>query len=150
MTADIVAIANLGPFDHAFANPPYHPASSTPSPSTPRAGAKIAAPGLLAAWIGAMSRAVRVRGSLSLIVPAGVVPECLAAIASTGCGSCCLMPLWPRAGRPAKLVILQAVRGGRGAFQLAPGMVLHEGAGFSAAAEGILRDAEPLRLRGAG
>lgn len=136
----------LAPFDHAFANPPYHPASGTASPHAARAGAKMAATGLFAAWIGAMARPLKHRGTLSLIIPVNAVPACLAALAQAGCGSCYLFPLWPRVGRPAKLAILQAVRGGRGPFQVLPGLTLHNGAGFSAPADAVLRHARALDI----
>ena len=146
VVGDIVGMAGQEKFDHAFANPPYHPEAGTPSPSAARAVAKIAAPGLFGAWIGAMARQLRGGGTLSFIVPVTAIPACLAAVEQMGCGSCCLLPLWPRAGRKAKLAILQTVRGGRGAFQVLPGLILHEGSGFSASAEAILRDAAPLTM----
>ena len=142
--ADITASGHPGPFDHAFANPPYHPHSGTPSPCAPRATAKIAGSGTFPSWIGALSRRLRARGTLTLILPATAVPACLDALQSAGCGSPALMPLWPRAGRPAKLCLLQSVRGGRAAFRLFPGLVLHADTGFTEAAEAILRHALPL------
>jgi tRNA1(Val) A37 N6-methylase TrmN6 len=55
-----------------------------------------------------------------------------------------LLPLWPRAGEPAKRVILQARRGAKGPDRVLPGLVLHEGAGWSAEAERVLRDGAAL------
>ncbi len=58
-----------------------------------------------------------------------------------------LLPLWPRAGRAAKLVILRALRGGRGPMRLLPGLVLHAPAGgFSAQAEAVLRGGAALAM----
>ena len=147
VAGDITAPASLGRFDHACANPPYHPASGTPSPMPARAAAKIAQPALLPAWIAALAGAVRPRGTVSLILPVTMVPICLGALAGAGCGSPHLLPLWPRAGRPAKLALLQAVRGGRGPFQLLAGLVLHDHSGFTAEADAILRHAAALALQ---
>jgi tRNA1(Val) A37 N6-methylase TrmN6 len=65
----------------------------------------------------------------------------MAAMAKSGIGSIRLIPFWPRVGQPAKLAILQGVRGGRAPMVLAPGLVLHEADGrFTAAADSVLRD----------
>ena len=141
---DILRMEGLGLFDHACANPPYHPPSGTPSSVAGRARAKIAPTGLFAAWIAALARHLHPKGTLSLILPAGAVPECMQALAVAGCGSPCLLPLWPRADRPAKLVLLAAKRGGRAPFQVLPGLVLHDAGGFTPAAEAIFRHACPL------
>jgi tRNA1(Val) A37 N6-methylase TrmN6 len=60
-------------------------------------------------------------------------------------GGIVILPLWPKAGRPAKRVLVQAVKGSRAALTLSPGLVLHEADGrFSAAADAILRGAAKL------
>jgi tRNA1Val (adenine37-N6)-methyltransferase len=132
-------------FDHAFANPPYHAAGGTASPDPLREAAKRAGPGLLAAWARALARRLRRRGTLSLILPAAALPEALAAIEAAGCGSPCVMPLWPACGRPARLLLLRGLRGGRGACRLLPGLALHgPGGGYTPEAARILRDGEGL------
>ncbi|MSP30825.1 MAG: methyltransferase domain-containing protein [Acetobacteraceae bacterium] len=146
IAGDITAGPEIGLFHHACANPPYHTSGSTPSPLPARAQAKLAAAGLFAAWIVALASRLRPRGTLSLIVPAAAVPACLEAFRAARCGSVILLPLWPRAGRVAKLVLLRAVRGGRGVFQLLPGLILHDAHGFTPAAQAILRDAAALPL----
>jgi tRNA1Val (adenine37-N6)-methyltransferase len=51
----------------------------------------------------------------------------------------------PRAGAPAKRVLLRARRGGRGPARVLPALVLHEDGGtFTAAAQAVLRDAGAL------
>lgn len=149
LTADILEVAGDaarlgGAFDHAMANPPWHPADGTPSPAPLRARAKVAEAGLITAWVRVLGRVLRPRGSLTLVLPAHALPEALAALGPAGCGSPLLLPLWPRAGLPARLVLLQAIRDGRAAFRLAPGLVLHEGAGYSRAADAILREGAAL------
>ena len=72
---------------------------------------------------------------------AAVLPEGLAALARAGCASPAVLPLWPRGGAPAKLLLLRAVKDGRGPCRVLPGLVLHrsDGGGFTAEAEAVLR-----------
>lgn len=132
--------------DHAFANPPWHPAAGTRSPSAGRDAAKRAAPGIAAAWVSGLAGALRPGGSLTLIVPAARLPAWLAALTEGGCGGARLLPLWPRAGRAAKLVLIQGRRGGRGDCAVLPGLVLHGEAGFTPAADAILRGGDGLPM----
>lgn len=135
------------PADHAFANPPYHPPGGTASPDTARETSKRAAPGLIAAWAEALARCVAPRGSVTLILPAGAVPEALASLAAARCGGARLLPFWPKPGRAAKLVLLQARKDSHAAFAVLPGLVLHRDDGrFTAEAEAILRDGGALPL----
>lgn len=144
---DVVAVRLAAPVDHALANPPWHAAEDTPSPSARRDAAKRARPGLFAAWARALAANLRPRGSLTLVVPAARLPAGLAALHDAGCGSEAVLPLWPRAGTPAKLVLLRGVRGGRGAGRLLPGLVLHHADGrYTEEATAILRDGTPLAL----
>jgi tRNA1(Val) A37 N6-methylase TrmN6 len=139
VAADVAGWRAEGGFDHAMANPPWHGAG-TASPDAGRERAKRGAEGLLAGWIAGLARPLRHRGTLSLVVAAAAVPAALAGFAASGCGGVALLPLWPRAGLAAKLVLLRAAKGARGPFRVMPGLVLHDGAGFTAAAEAVLRD----------
>ena len=134
-----------GAYDHAFANPPYHPAGGTASPDPSREDAKRAAPGTLAGWTEALARCLRPRGTVTLILPAGGAPEVLAAMAAAGVGGGVLLPLWPKPGRAAKLVLLRGTRGGKAPFRVLAGLVLHRAeGGFTTEAEAILRDGAAL------
>lgn len=146
IAADITCPPLAGPFDHAFANPPWRAPADTPSPDPGRRLAYEASGGLLAAWTASLASLLRPRGSLSLILPAASIDAALEATRAAGCGSLRILPLWPRRGRPAKLFILQAIRGGRGPTVLLPGLVLHEGEGFSEAANLVLRDGAAIDL----
>ena len=135
-----------GGFDHAFANPPYHAPEGTVSPLPAREQAKRGSTGLLARWARAMAAPLRHRGTLTFIVPAGSLPECLDAMAKAGCAASAVLPLWPRHAQPAKLVLVRGVKGGRSPLRLLSGLVLHEADGrFTAAAEAILRDGAALQ-----
>lgn len=137
------------PFDHAIANPPYHPPNSTASPIAARDTAKRGSEALIATWIERLSLALRDRGSLTLIVPAGMVPTCLPAMGQSRCPCTILFPLWPKAGRSAKLVLLRGVKNALTPMRLAAGLVLHNPDGsFTPAAHAILRDGAALALDG--
>ncbi len=145
LTASVEAIPGSGRFDHAFANPPYHVTAGTPPPAPGRACAKHAPPDLFATWAKSLALRLRPRGTLTLIASAADLPACIEALAAAQCGSGSLFPLWPRPGRPAKLALLQGVRGGRGPFRILPGLVLHrDGPGYTPEAEAVLRNASAL------
>lgn len=146
-TADLTAWRPDAPYDHAFANPPWHEPAATPSPDARKDAARRAAPQLVAAWAASLARALRPRGTLTLILGADHLATGLAALAAAGCGSPVLHPFWPKQGRPARLVLLRAIRGGRGPARLLPGLTLHQpDGGFTPEAERILRDGAPLTL----
>jgi tRNA1Val (adenine37-N6)-methyltransferase len=153
LVGDIRALpAGAGVFDHAMANPPWHDEAGTLPAGALKRRAKMATAGLAAAWIAAMGRALRHRGTLTLILPPRAVPESLAALATAGCGSALLFPLWPKpglwpkSGRAARMVLVQAIKGGRADFRLLPGLGLHDDGGYTPAAEAILRRGEALAL----
>ncbi len=143
--ADLADFSADMPFDHAMANPPWYAPRATPSPDAARAVARQAQEGLFELWAKSLARCLRHRGTITFIVHAGVVSECLSAFTEAGCGSHAIMPLWPRAGREAKLVLLQAVRGGRGPTRILPGLVLHaQDAPYTEAAAHVLRGGQAL------
>lgn len=143
----VEAAAFRGSFDHAFANPPYHPAEGTASPDRARDTAKRGSDGLIASWIERLSGALRERGSLTLIVPARLCPACLAAMSQGRCPCTVLFPLWPKRGRAAKLVLLRGIKRARGNMRLAAGLVLHDSDGaFTQETQAILGGAAALSL----
>ena len=141
--ADAALRARLPPCHHAFANPPYWSGGTAP-PERLRAGATHADEVSLAAWAAFCAAPLVHRGSVTLILPAARVSEGMAALRGAGCGALVLLPLWPRAGEAAKRVLLQARRGAKGPDRVLAGLVLHEGAGWTPAAEAVLRDAAAL------
>jgi tRNA1Val (adenine37-N6)-methyltransferase len=130
---------------HAFANPPYWPGGSAP-PEAARAGMTHERGATLADWAACLAAPLPRLGSVTLVLPAARWDAGAAALREAGCGALALLPLAPREGAPAKRVLLAGRRGGRGPALLLPPLVLHEGAGFSAAADSVLRDAAALPL----
>ncbi len=136
-----------GGFHHAFANPPWH--RGTASPDAGRDLARRAAPGLLALWVAALCRRVRPRGSVTLAVPAAALAEAAGLLRHSGCGGVSLLPLWPRRGVAARIVLVQGVLGSRAGSVVNPGLVLHEADGrFTPEADAVLRDGAALRIGG--
>lgn len=139
---DLALAQRLPACDHAFANPPFWPGGTAPPEALRRTATHEEAG--LADWARFLAAPLRHRGSLGLILPAARLDAAMAALAAAGCAGTRLVPFWPRAGLPAKRVLLQARRGGRGPARVEPGLTLHDGAGFTPAAEAVLRDAAPL------
>ncbi|WP_193140648.1 MULTISPECIES: tRNA1(Val) (adenine(37)-N6)-methyltransferase [unclassified Meridianimarinicoccus] len=128
-TADIAALpADLRnrSFDHVLANPPYYQRSQ--GPASEDAGRDIALAGdtPLAAWVEAATRRLTPGGCLTMIQQADRLPDLLAAL-DRRLGAVEVLPLAPREGRPAHLVLLRAIKGRRTPFSLRAPLVLHAG-----------------------
>lgn len=139
-------------FDHVLANPPFFDRAHGSRAKPDREGGR-GEDTPLQAWIDAGIRRLAPGGTLTLIQRADRLPVLLSAM-DTRLGDVTLLPLAPRQGRSAKLVLLQARKGARGAFQLAPPLVLHDGDrherdgdSYSAKARAILRENAELCLQ---
>jgi tRNA1(Val) A37 N6-methylase TrmN6 len=145
--AELLAWQPDGLFDHAFANPPWHDADATPSPDAQRRASKQAGPLLLSDWAHALARALRQGGTLTLILPAARLADGIAALSGACGGDIRLLPLWPKPGAAAKIVVLQGIAGGHGGSAILPGLVLHAPAGgYTDAAEAVLRHGAALMV----
>lgn len=129
-------------FDHVFANPPFHDmGQQSPDPARARA---LADEGSLGRWLLTGLQRTVSGGFFTAIIRADRTPEALAALGQKGVN---LLPLWPRAGMPAKRAILIARKGSRAPFHLLAGLVLHEADGrYTAQADAILRDGAALAM----
>ncbi len=132
-----------GRADLVFANPPYTAAAAG---TAPRAGlgrrARREGEATLADWLAQARRLVRPGGDLVLVHRADRLGEIVNALAPQPLH---LLPLWSRAGRPAKRVLVRARIGRRGGVRLLAGLVLHDAQGhFTGEAEAVLRDAAGL------
>ncbi len=143
--AEVSASAIGGVADHGMANPPWHDAAGTPSPNPTREAAKRATAGLLGDWATSLARLLRPRGTLSTILPAEQFTSAAQALRGAGFGAISLFPLWPRQGVAARFIILRGSKAARGADRVHAGLALHDGAGFSDAAEAVLRNGAALR-----
>lgn len=153
VTADLAALPvelRQKQFDHVVMNPPYFLRDQ--SIAAPDAGRETAlgegTP--LDDWVSVAARRLAPRGRLTMIQRAERLPEMLAACDGR-LGSVEILPLAPRVGRKAKLVLLRAVKGGRAPFDLLPPVLLHEGVSHGSDAEdytpeisAVLRNVAPF------
>lgn len=135
-------------FDHVMANPPFAPQGSGRTPRDPgRAQAMVEGLVPLAGWLEFCVKMVKSGGTVTVIQRADRLAEVLGGF-SRRLGGLMVVPLWPGAGKPAKRVIIAGCKGSAAPLTLAPGLTLHRpDGGYTAEAEAILRDAEPLELR---
>ncbi len=113
-------------FDHVIANPPYYQAGAHSPSVDPGRRAALREETPLVDWINVAARRLAPRGYLHMIQKADRLPDMLTACEGR-LGSPEILPLAPRAGRMAELVILRARKGGRAAFRLHAPLVLHQG-----------------------
>ncbi|MBN2907529.1 MAG: methyltransferase [Rhodobacteraceae bacterium] len=114
-------------FDHVLANPPYFLRDRGTTADNPGRETALGEATPLAAWIDTATRRLAPRGWLTVIQRAERLPGLLATLDSR-LGGAEVLPLAPRTGRAAKLVIVRARKGGRGAFRLLAPLTLHAGA----------------------
>lgn len=129
ISAAIEDTAFTDAFDHAMANPPYHPPDGSVSPLAARDRAKRGSSELVDAWVGRLSAVLRPKGTLTLVIASGMIPACAASMQRHACACSAIYPLWPKAGRDAKLALLRGIKLGRSPTRLMAGLVLHEADG---------------------
>ncbi|MEO0427199.1 MAG: methyltransferase [Pseudomonadota bacterium] len=141
-------------FDHVILNPPFHahgPAS--PVAARDRAHREQGVEGAdLAMWLSAALKRAKPRGRITLIHLAERLPEIVTALHGPA-GEIRVLPLAPRAGRPAGRVIVTARTQVASPFRLLAPLVLHAGAvhvadgdDFTPEARAVLRDGGALSL----
>lgn len=137
-------------FDHVMVNPPHFDRGrGTGAPEATReAGRGEDTP--LALWIDVGVRRLKPGGTLTVIQRADRLPDLLGAF-DDRLGDVTVVPFAPREGRAAKLVIVQARKGAKGAFRMTFPVVLHDGPrherdgdDYSVRAKAILRDGQAL------
>lgn len=153
--ADITALPETirsRSFDHVMSNPPFFDRAHGNSASDSGREAGRGAETPLSDWIDCAVRRLSPSGTLTIIQRAERLPDCLAAL-DNRVGDLVILPFAPRHGRAAKLFVLRAKKGGRGAFRLASPFVLHEGEhhladgeSYTQAAREVLRNGAPLTL----
>jgi tRNA1Val (adenine37-N6)-methyltransferase len=133
-------------FDLVLANPPFHDGGQN-SPDPARAIA-LTDSGELANWLKLGLQRTVSKGYFITILRADRLDEGLAALPNGGVS---IYPLWPRAGEPAKRVILLVRKGAATPIRLLPGLILHVASGdYTSEADAVLRRGEALALSGTG
>jgi tRNA1(Val) A37 N6-methylase TrmN6 len=126
--------------DAVFANPPFFDdAAALRGPAPERAGAWLAEDGL-EVWLTFLIDAAKDGGQMLLIHRADRLGDILSGFAPQA-GSIRIRPVQPFAERPAKRVLVKAIRGGKAPLVLLPPLVLHDrsGAKHTPEADAILR-----------
>lgn len=136
-----------GSFDHVIANPPYLPAGDAGTPPVEsKALSNVEGEAKLADWVEIALRMAKRKGGVTFIHRADRLDELLALFAGRA-GGVVVFPLWPKAGREAKRVIVRARPGVKTPMRIAAGMAMHEDDGaYTAEALSILRDGGALVL----
>lgn len=124
--------------DLVVTNPPFHRSGRVrASPDAARRAAHVMAEGSdLEAWLLACLACLEAKGSLIVVHNAAAVPEMLGTLGQR-LGDLTLMAIHPRVGEPAVRVLVRGTRGSRAPFKIAPPLVLHEDAGFTAEAAAL-------------
>ncbi|WP_282606799.1 tRNA1(Val) (adenine(37)-N6)-methyltransferase [Pelagibius sp. Alg239-R121] len=137
----------LESFDHVICNPPYLASGAArPSPNLARTTANQEGDAQLTDWIEAAVALVHRKGSITFIHRADRIDTLIQGLTGPT-GGLRLFPLWPKAGRAAKRVILQSRKAVASPTIMAAGLILHQDDGqFTKAADDVLRHGEALNL----
>jgi len=129
-------------YDCVLINPPFHGAGqASPEPSRVRA---LMDDGTLSDWLQAGLKRTISGGTFTAILRADRLNEALSALPLTGVS---VLPLWPKAGEPAKRILIQLRKGSGAPFRLLPGLILHDSSGtYTPDADAILRGKATLAL----
>ncbi len=135
-------------YDHVMVNPPYLADGKAIRPPAETKGlAHMDKSATLKDWVRFCVYKAKVKGTVSIIYRADRVDEVIAHL-HRRVGELKIMPLWPRAGVPAKRVIIQGRKGMRGAASILPGLALHgEVERYTPEAKKILWDGDALDLK---
>lgn len=121
---DLPAALRQQQFDHVIANPPYFLREAGTEAADPGRDVALGGNTPLAIWVAVAARRCAPRGFVTFIQRVERVPELLAAM-QDHLGSLEMLPLIPREGRPPQLVLIRGRRGGRAAFRMLPGLLVH-------------------------
>lgn len=138
-------------FDHVVLNPPYFPRTASTAGPVPQREGSMGEDTPLDDLLRAGLRRLVPGGWLTVIHRMERLPDLLAVLHVRGKTAAEAMPLLPRAGTSARLVLVRARKGGKFAFRLCPPVVLHVGEAhdgdrdsYTPQASSVLRDAAAL------
>lgn len=134
-------------YDHVMMNPPFFDRSHyLNSPSDHKSLSHGESDATLNDWIHEAHRTLRSRGYLTIIHTARRLDEILT-ILSVNFGNIEVFPLWPKAGKEAKRVLVKARKCVNGPFKLHAGLILHNSDGtLTAPAYRIIHKGDKLIL----
>jgi tRNA1Val (adenine37-N6)-methyltransferase len=128
-----------GKFDVVTLNPPYRePGTGAISPTASRAGARHELAGSLEEAINAAAIAVKYGGRVAVVFLAERLTDLLVALRAAKLEPKRLRLIQPRAGRPANLLLLEAVKGGGAGLKVEPPLTVYaEGQTYTAEMQAI-------------
>ena len=137
-------------FDHVLANPPYFQRDKSVEAKDDGRETAMGEGTSLADWVKAASKRLTPKGTATFIHRAERLGDLLAAMDGR-LGSIQVLPLVPRSGRDASLVIVRAKKRGKAPLRLHDSLVMHLGerherdeGDYSPAIEQCLRAGHPL------
>lgn len=140
-------------FAHVICNPPYFPGRAGTAAHDAGREMALREDLPLSAWIDAGTRRLKPGGTLTLILRADRLVDCLQAL-DPRLGGHVIQPLSPRMQKSAQRILVQSIKGSRAAPQLRPPLVMHrdtqhigDGDDFTAEAAEILRGGAELSMR---
>lgn len=137
-------------FTHVMANPPYFDRNSSTAAQDDGRETALGEKTPLAAWVKAAAKRTEQKGFVTFVQRSERLPDLLSE-ARRYLGGIEVLPLIPRTGRTARLILVRGRRGGRAEFRLHDGWVLHDGKvheadqeNYTKATACVLRDGAPL------
>lgn len=139
-------------FDHVMTNPPFFDRDSGSAAVDDGRESARGESVDLSKWLDAGIRRLKPKGTLTVVQRADRLPALLTAL-DDRVGDTKVLPLVPRAGRAAKLILLQTRKGAKGPFCLLAPLVLHkgdrhekDGESYTDRAQDVLRKGSSLPL----
>ncbi|MFT8371650.1 MULTISPECIES: tRNA1(Val) (adenine(37)-N6)-methyltransferase [Acetobacter] len=138
-------VPDLLRFDHCMTNPPWHAPTGTASPEPRRDLARRMDMQTLPLWIKGAAAVLRHKGSLTLALPTALTDRAIAELSAHGFGGVTLYPFWPKTGREARILLIQAKLGVKSPARVLSGLTLHEADGaFTPQARDVLENGTAL------
>jgi tRNA1Val (adenine37-N6)-methyltransferase len=135
---------NLKPFDHVFMNPPFHDTAQHGKDQSPSHMPKEELP----LWIKYGFAHLKPRGTFTLIHRADALATILTELDALPAGAVKILPIAPHAGKPAKRIIVSAVKDRKSPLELLNPLVVHKADGtYDDACQTLLKDGQALQLR---
>jgi tRNA1(Val) A37 N6-methylase TrmN6 len=128
VTADLVDLPkdlSAKSFDHVIANPPYYREGSATGPLDSGRHKALSEVTALSDWIDVALRRLLPGGWLTIIQRADRLADILTPLQGRS-GGTLVLPIVPRQGRAASLVIVQTRKGGRADLKLLSPLIMHQ------------------------
>lgn len=113
-------------YDHVVANPPYYDRQTGTASPDDRRETALGESAPLADWVKTAFKRLKPKGYFHMVIKADRLDDALASMARKF-GSMEILPIAPRPGRTAELVILRGRKEGRAKLRLCAPLILHQG-----------------------